>query len=67
MKSMRGRNVECADAQIDFNDLPDLALHRYLELHDLLPRWDVSPWSEKPCTPRTRRFVECARRGWANM
>jgi hypothetical protein len=38
--------------QIDFTKLPLDALYRYLEYHDLLPRWDVSPWSEEPCTPR---------------
>ena len=41
-----------AEFQIDFNTLPDETLYRYLEYHDLLPRWDASPWSEDPCTPR---------------
>lgn len=40
--------------QIDFLDLPVESLYRYLEIHDLLPRWDVTPWSEKPCIPRMR-------------
>lgn len=38
--------------QVDFLELPVDALYRYLEVNDLLPRWDVSPWSEAPCTPR---------------
>lgn len=38
--------------QIDFRNLPDETLWKYLEVHDLLPRWDVSPWSEDPCVPR---------------
>lgn len=44
--------MDIADDQINFLDLPTEALYRYLEVHDLLPRWDVSPWSEEPCTPR---------------
>ena len=39
-------------AKIDFNKLPIETLYKYLEYHDLLPRWDVSPWSEDQCTPR---------------
>ena len=38
--------------QVDFNDLPTETLYRYLEQHDLLPHWDVSPWSEEPCVLR---------------
>jgi len=32
--------------QIDFRTLPEATLYKYLEYHDLLPRWEVSPWSE---------------------
>ncbi|TYJ52598.1 hypothetical protein B9479_006806 [Cryptococcus floricola] len=37
--------------KIDFHDLPVETLYKYLELHDLLPSWDPSPWSEEPCMP----------------
>ncbi|WVO13424.1 hypothetical protein L204_101039 [Cryptococcus depauperatus] len=37
--------------RINFNDLPLETLYKYLEAHDLLPRWDPSPWSEEPCMP----------------
>ncbi|EIW67283.1 hypothetical protein TREMEDRAFT_64532 [Tremella mesenterica DSM 1558] len=53
---VKGREDEFGESQevvtrVDFNDLPDDCLYRYLEVYDLVPRWDVSPWSEKPCTP----------------
>ncbi|ORY35638.1 hypothetical protein BCR39DRAFT_511240 [Naematelia encephala] len=35
--------------KIDFRELPVETLYKYLEMHDLLPRWEVSPWSEEPC------------------
>lgn len=38
--------------QINFLDLPVEALYRYLEVNDLVPRWEPSPWSEAPCEPR---------------
>ncbi|OCF37901.1 hypothetical protein I316_00125 [Kwoniella heveanensis BCC8398] len=43
--------------KVDFNDLPVETLYKYLELHDLLPRWDVSPWSEEPCTPPNQLYT----------
>nr|KIR84935.1 hypothetical protein I308_04685 [Cryptococcus tetragattii IND107] len=43
--------------KIDFNDLPVEALYKYLEAHDLLPRWDPSPWSEEPCIPPNQLYM----------
>ncbi|WRT68362.1 uncharacterized protein IL334_005338 [Kwoniella shivajii] len=43
--------------KIDFNELPVETLYKYLEYHDLLPRWDVSPWSEEPCTPPNQLYT----------
>ncbi|WVW85670.1 hypothetical protein I302_107708 [Kwoniella bestiolae CBS 10118] len=43
--------------KIDFNELPVETLYKYLEYHDLLPRWDVSPWSEDPCTPPNQLYT----------
>ncbi|KIR73632.1 hypothetical protein I310_02304 [Cryptococcus deuterogattii CA1014] len=43
--------------KIDFNDLPVETLYKYLEAHDLLPRWDPSPWSEEPCIPPNQLYV----------
>ncbi|KIR58903.1 hypothetical protein I314_05316 [Cryptococcus bacillisporus CA1873] len=43
--------------KIDFNDLPVETLYKYLEAHDLLPRWDPSPWSEEPCIPPNQLYM----------
>ncbi|WVR07487.1 hypothetical protein IAU60_004529 [Kwoniella sp. DSM 27419] len=43
--------------KVDFNELPLETLYKYLEYHDLLPRWDVSPWSEDPCTPPNQLYT----------
>ncbi|RSH83458.1 uncharacterized protein EHS24_007143 [Apiotrichum porosum] len=53
---VKGREDEWSEpadikTKINFLDLPLEALYKYLELHDLVPRWDVSPWSEQSCTP----------------
>ncbi|ORX38581.1 hypothetical protein BD324DRAFT_367955 [Kockovaella imperatae] len=37
--------------KIDFNNLPVETLYKYLQAHDLLPRFEPSPWSEEPCIP----------------
>ena len=39
-------------SQIDFRTLPPETLYKYLEVHELLPKWSVSPWSEDPVTQR---------------
>ncbi|CAD6566023.1 MAG: hypothetical protein TREMPRED_002106 [Tremellales sp. Tagirdzhanova-0007] len=57
----KGREDEFGDlgdvqTKIDFNTLPAETLYRYLEFYDLLPRWDVSPWSEESCTPPTALY-----------
>ncbi|TXT13800.1 hypothetical protein VHUM_01167 [Vanrija humicola] len=59
VKGREGEWSEPADVKtkINFLDLPTEALYRYLEVHDLLPRWDVSPWSEEPCTPPTALYT----------
>ncbi|WVQ81889.1 hypothetical protein IAT38_004016 [Cryptococcus sp. DSM 104549] len=43
--------------KIDFNDLPVETLYRYLEYHDLLPRWEPSPWSEEPVMPPSHLYA----------
>ncbi|AFR95657.1 hypothetical protein C349_03696 [Cryptococcus neoformans var. grubii Br795] len=43
--------------KIDFNDLPVETLYKYLEAHDLLPRWEPSPWSEEPCIPPNQLYM----------
>ncbi|WWC71609.1 uncharacterized protein I206_105567 [Kwoniella pini CBS 10737] len=58
----KGKEEETVDptevkTKIDFNDLPVETLYKYLEYHDLLPRWDVSPWSEEPCTPPNQLYT----------
>nr|XP_018261442.1 uncharacterized protein I303_05880 [Kwoniella dejecticola CBS 10117]OBR83600.1 hypothetical protein I303_05880 [Kwoniella dejecticola CBS 10117] len=58
----KGKEEEVLDpaevkTKIDFNDLPVETLYKYLEYHDLLPRWDVSPWSEEPCTPPNQLYT----------
>ncbi|KAK4689517.1 hypothetical protein P7C73_g595, partial [Tremellales sp. Uapishka_1] len=59
---VKGREEEWGEpadikTKINFLDLPVETLYRYLENHDLLPRWDVSPWSEEPCTPPTALYA----------
>ncbi|BEJ17880.1 hypothetical protein CspHIS471_0701480 [Cutaneotrichosporon sp. HIS471] len=55
---VKGREEEWSEpadvkTKINFLDLPTETLYAYLEAHDLLPHWDVSPWSEQACTPPT--------------
>ncbi|WWC93742.1 hypothetical protein V866_000578 [Kwoniella sp. B9012] len=61
-ESSKGKDDELLDpgevkTKIDFNELPVETLYKYLEYHDLLPRWDVSPWSEEPCTPPNQLYT----------
>ncbi|KAL7423854.1 hypothetical protein Q5752_001438 [Cryptotrichosporon argae] len=61
---VKGKEDEWSDpadvrnkCKIDFMDLPLETLYRYLEAHDLLPRWDVSPWSEDRVVPPSQLFA----------
>ncbi|WWD19034.1 hypothetical protein CI109_103492 [Kwoniella shandongensis] len=59
---VKGREEEWGEpgevkTKVDFNELPVETLYKYLEYHDLLPRWDVSPWSEDPCTPPNQLYT----------
>ncbi|CAK9782512.1 hypothetical protein CC85DRAFT_266482 [Cutaneotrichosporon oleaginosum] len=55
---VKGREEEWSEpadvkTKINFLEMPTEALYGYLEANDILPHWDVSPWSEMPCTPPT--------------
>ncbi|KAK8854818.1 hypothetical protein IAR55_003557 [Kwoniella newhampshirensis] len=59
---VKGREEEWGEpgdvkTKVDFNELSVETLYKYLEYHDLLPRWDVSPWSEDPCTPPNQLYT----------